>query len=81
MFDAAISANILHNLDCSLTPLFAIIASHTVSRRVSDRSVALAASCSSGNLYICMVDISETYGLVNIEIVVVLYDYQNIFVK
>ena len=29
------------------TPPFAIIASHTVSRRVSDRSVMLAASCSS----------------------------------
>ena len=33
------------------TTLFAIIASHTVSRRVSDRSVALAASCSSEGLW------------------------------
>ena len=47
MFDASIIANILDIFNGSLTPPFAIIASHTVSRRVSDRSIALAASCSS----------------------------------
>ena len=47
MFDASVIANVLGIFDGSLTPPFAIIASHTVSRRVFDRSVALAASCSS----------------------------------
>ena len=48
VFDAFVIANILNIFDGSLTPLFAIIASHTVSRRVFDSSVALAASCNSG---------------------------------
>ena len=47
VFDPSVIANFLDIFDNSLTPPFAIIASHTVSRRVSDRSVALAASCSS----------------------------------
>ena len=47
VFDASVIANIMHILDGSLTPPFAIIASHIVSRRLSDRSVALAASCNS----------------------------------
>ena len=47
VFDASVIANVLYISDGCHTPPFAIIASHTVSRRVSDRSVALAASCSS----------------------------------
>ena len=50
MFDASVIANVLYIFDGFHTPPFAIIASHTVSRRVSDRSVALAASCSSVDL-------------------------------
>ena len=48
VFDASIIANVLYMSDGFHTPPFAIMASHTVSRRVSDCSVALAASCSSG---------------------------------
>ena len=54
VFDAPVIANTLDIFDGSLTPPFAIIASHIVSWRVSDCSVALAASCSSEwsqNLY------------------------------
>ena len=47
MFYASVIANVLDIFDGSLTPPFVIIASHTVSLRVSDRSVALAASYSS----------------------------------
>ena len=47
MFDASVIANVLDIFDGSLTPPFVIIALHTVSRRVSDCSVALAASCTS----------------------------------
>ena len=47
VFDASSIANVLHLFWWFFTPPFAIIASHTVSRRVSDRSVALAASGSS----------------------------------
>jgi len=47
MFDASIIANVLYISDGFHTPPFAIIAWHTVSRRVLDRSVALAASYSS----------------------------------
>ena len=47
LFDASVITNILHIFDGFPTPPFAIIASHKVSGRVSDRSVALAASCSS----------------------------------
>ena len=47
VFDASIIANILYIFGGFHTPPFAIIASHTVFRRVSDRSVALASSCSS----------------------------------
>ena len=49
VLDASVIANVLHLFWRFFTPPFAIIASHTVSRRVSDRSVALAASCSSDN--------------------------------
>ena len=49
MFDASIIANVLYIFDGFHTPPFAIIASHTVSRTVSDRSVALAASCDVGH--------------------------------
>ena len=47
VFDASVIANVLYIFDGFHTPPFAIIASHTVSRRVSDRSAALAPSCSS----------------------------------
>ena len=47
MFDASVIANVLYISDGFEKATFAIIASHTVSRRVSDRSVALAASYSS----------------------------------
>ena len=47
VFDASVIANVLYISDGFHIAPFAIIASHTVSRRVSDRSVALAASCSS----------------------------------
>ena len=47
VFDASSIANVLYISDGFHTPPFAIMASYTVSRRVSDRSVALAASCSS----------------------------------
>ena len=47
VFDASSIANVFTFFDGFHTPLFAIIASHTVSRRVSDWSVASAASCSS----------------------------------
>ena len=47
MFDASVITNVLHISDGFHTAPFAIMASHTVSRRVSDCSVALAASCSS----------------------------------
>ena len=47
MFDASVIANVLYISDGFHTPPFAIIASHTVSRRVSDRSVTLAPSSSS----------------------------------
>ena len=47
VFDAYVIANFLYISDGFHTPPFAIIASHTVSRRVSDRSVMLAASYSS----------------------------------
>ena len=47
VFDASPSQMFCTFFDGFHTPQFAIIASHTVSRRVSDRSVALAASCSS----------------------------------
>ena len=60
MFDASVIANVLDIFDGSLTPPFAIIASHTVSRRVSDRSVALAASCTSEIQISYYVDISKT---------------------
>ena len=49
MFDASVIANILDIFNGSLTPLFVIIASHTVSRRVPDHSIALVASRSSGD--------------------------------
>src|SRR3990170_4375279 len=49
MFDASVIANVLYISDGFHTAPFAIIASHTVSRRVSDRSVVLAASCSSAS--------------------------------
>ena len=49
VFDASVIANVLYISDGFHTTPFAIIASHTVSRRVSDHSVALAASCSSGD--------------------------------
>ena len=49
VFDASVIANILYIFDGFHTPPFAIIASHTVSRRVSDHSVVLAASCSSAS--------------------------------
>ena len=54
VFDASSIANVFTFFDGFHTALFAIMASHTVSRRVSDRSVALVASCSS-------VDMSPTY--------------------
>ena len=54
MFDASIIANVLHISDGFHTAPFAIIASHTVSRRVFGRSVALAASCSSDVSYMIM---------------------------
>lgn len=47
VFDASVIANVLHISDGWHTTPFAIMASHTVSRRVSDHSVTLAASCSS----------------------------------
>ena len=47
MFDASVIANVLHISYGFHTAPFAIMASHTVSRRVTDCSVALAASCSS----------------------------------
>ena len=47
MFDASVIANVLYISDGFHTAPFVIIASHTVSRRVSDRSVALPTSCSS----------------------------------
>ena len=47
VFDASVIANVLYISDGFHTAPFAIMASHTVSRRVSDCSVALAASCSS----------------------------------
>ena len=47
MFDASVIANVLHISDGFHTAPFAIMASHTVYQRVSDRSVALAASCGS----------------------------------
>ena len=50
MFDASIIANVLYIFDGFHTAPFVIIASHTLSRRVSNRSVALAASCSSGGI-------------------------------
>ena len=51
VFDASVIANVLYISDGFHTPPFAIMASHTVSRRVSDHSVALAASCSSEWMY------------------------------
>ena len=51
VFDASIIANVLYISDGFHTAPFAIIASHTVSRRVSDHSVALAASYSSDCLF------------------------------
>ena len=48
MFDASVIANVLYISEGFHTASFVIIASHTVSRRVSAPSVALAASCSSG---------------------------------
>ena len=47
VFDASVIANVLHISDGFHTAPFVIIASHTVSRRVSDRSVTLAVSYSS----------------------------------
>ena len=47
VFDASSIANVFTFFDGFHTPPFAIIASHTVSRRVSDRSIALVASYSS----------------------------------
>ena len=46
VFDASSIANVFTFFDSFHTALFAIMASHTVSRSVSDHSVALAASCS-----------------------------------
>ena len=51
VFDASVIANVLYVFDGFHTTPFAIMASHIVSRRVSDRSVALAASCSSAPSY------------------------------
>ena len=47
VYDVFVIANVLYISDGFHTTPFAIIASHIVSQRVSDRSVALAASCSS----------------------------------
>ena len=47
VFDASSITNVLYIFDGFHIAPFAIIASHTVSRRVSDRSVTLAASYSS----------------------------------
>ena len=51
---------VLYISDGFHTTPFAIIASHTISQRVSDRSVALAASCSSG----CSSGIRELHNLI-----------------
>ena len=45
-------ANVLYIFDGFHTASFAIIALHTVSRRVSDCSVALAASCDTSPTYL-----------------------------
>ena len=47
VFDKSVIANVLHLFDGFFTPPFGIMASHTVSRRVSDRSVPFEPSCSS----------------------------------
>lgn len=57
VFYASSITNVFTFYDGFHTPLFAIIASHTVSRRVSDRSVVLPASCSSDlEVYLCKME-------------------------
>ena len=47
VFDASVIANVLHLFWRFFTPSFAIMASHTVLSKVSDRSVTFGPSCSS----------------------------------
>ena len=68
MFDASVIVNVLYIYDGFHTAPFAIIASHTVPRRISDRSVALAASSSSAydvwHALMCVASGGHTHPLI-----------------